>query len=198
MTKPSRAPAEGGTEGGTNVLGVVLAAGAGTRYGSPKIVARQGEWLRLAVAALAGAGCREVIVTMGARVVEPPAGSSAVVVSDWADGLSATVRAAVIEAGRRSWVHGMVLHVVDTPDVGADVVARVLSATGGRADRLGRAVFDGAPGHPVYIGVRHLDALVAGLDGDVGAGPYLRTHAREVIEVECGDLATGTDRDVAD
>ena len=48
----------------------------------------------------------------------------------------------------------------------------------------------------MVIGADHIDAVLAGLSGDVGAGPYLTAHADVVIEVECGDLATGADHDV--
>ena len=64
-------------------------------------------------------------------------------------------------------------------------------------DVVARAVFDGRPGHPVYIGSDHLDPLGAHLQGDVGAGRYLATVAG-LRTVECGDLATGRDRDLPD
>ena len=44
------------------VLGVVLAAGAGTRYGMPKILAHDGRWLERAVAALRDAGVDVLVV----------------------------------------------------------------------------------------------------------------------------------------
>ncbi|WP_344997658.1 NTP transferase domain-containing protein, partial [Tsukamurella soli] len=67
--------------------GVVLAAGAGSRYGMPKVLAAQGDWLSAAVSALRGAGCVDVVVVLGAAVVPVP-GARAVVAADWAGGLS--------------------------------------------------------------------------------------------------------------
>jgi CTP:molybdopterin cytidylyltransferase MocA len=65
------------------VCGVVLAAGAGTRFGGPKALARTaaGEpWLALAVGTLRAAGCEPVVVVLGtgADEAEPlvPAGPS--------------------------------------------------------------------------------------------------------------------------
>ncbi|MFW0795997.1 NTP transferase domain-containing protein [Gordonia sp. CPCC 205515] len=180
--------------GPATVGGVVLAAGAGSRYGEPKIGAHQGEWLRLAVAALAAGGCEDVVVAMGARVVEPPPGASTLSVPDWSVGLSATVRRALDAASERGWA-AMVLHVVDTPDVGPEVVARLLATTGADRAALARAVYDGGPGHPVYLGADHFDAVGATLSGDTGAGRYLAAHTDVVVGVECGDLATGVDHD---
>ena len=49
-----------------SVAGVLLAAGAGTRFGMPKVLAHQGEWLRIAVHALSDGGCDDVVVVLGA------------------------------------------------------------------------------------------------------------------------------------
>ena len=75
--------------------GVLLAAGAGTRYGMPKVLADGGRWLRACVTALADGGCDDVVVVLGAAVVDVPAPARAVVAQDWEQGLSASVRAGV-------------------------------------------------------------------------------------------------------
>ncbi|MDL9937106.1 NTP transferase domain-containing protein [Gordonia sp. ABSL1-1] len=179
------------------VVGVVLAAGAGTRYGMPKILAQQGGWLESAVAELRLAGCPEVLVAMGAAVVEPPAGATALAVPEWSAGLGATVGAALRAVRGRPGLAGVVLHVVDIPDVGEPVVTRVLRVADGRRDVLVRAVFGGEPGHPVYLGADHLDGALAVLHGDEGLRSYL-SGRDDVVAVECGDLATGRDVDYAD
>lgn len=173
--------------------GVVLAAGAGTRYGMPKVLAEKGDWLKRAVAALDGGGCDEVIVVLGAAgtdAVDVPAPARAVHATHWSDGLSASLRAGLGAADAAL----AVVHLVDTPDVGADVVARVLGAARSGPSGLARAVYAGRPGHPVVIARRHWPELLAGLSGDAGAGPFLRTRD-DVIAVECGDLAGGADID---
>lgn len=173
------------------VAGMVLAAGAGTRYGMPKVTAENGVWLRNAVAALHDGGCDEVIVVLGAQSsVTVPAPARAVLAVDWADGLSASLRAGI----RALDAEVAVVHLVDTPDVGAGVVRRVLAAARAAKSGLARAVYHGRPGHPVVIGREHWAALLDGLAGDVGAGPFLRSRD-DVVEVECGDLATGADID---
>lgn len=173
--------------------GVVLAAGAGTRYGMPKVLAAEGRWLRTAVRALTGGGCDEVVVVLGAAVVEVPAPARPVIADDWADGMSASVRAGVEALDSAEWA---VLHTVDTPDIGADVVRRVLAAARASRSGLARAVYGHRPGHPVVVHRRHWPELLAGLDGDRGAGPFLRSRS-DVVAVDCADLAGGRDVDVA-
>jgi CTP:molybdopterin cytidylyltransferase MocA len=171
---------------------VLLAAGSGSRFGMPKVLAAQGQWLFSAIAALQDGGCGEVVVVLGAAVLDVPAPARAVIAADWADGMSASVRTGL--NALRDDTGYAVLHLVDTPDVGADVVARVLSAARASESGLARAVFDGRPGHPVVIARRHWPALTSTLAGDTGAREFLRGRT-DVIAVECGDLATGADVD---
>ncbi|MBB3039484.1 nucleotidyltransferase family protein [Hoyosella altamirensis] len=173
-------------------IGVVLAAGSGRRYGRPKILAEHGRWLESAINALADGGCAAVWVTTGAARPPIPAPALELYVPEWFHGLSQSVRAAVAAASTAGTCHTLVLHIVDTPDVGADVVARLLSVHSG-VHTLARVSFRGVPGHPVAIGRSHWPALTRSLTGDTGAGNYLRTH--NVHLVECGDLATGADID---
>lgn len=173
------------------VAGVVLAAGAGRRFGMPKVLAEDGAWLKQAVTALRDGGCDEVIVVLGAAVVDVPEPARAVVAERWADGMSASVRTGLAAVGPAQWI---VLHTVDTPDIGADVVARVLCAAQAADSGLARAGYDGRPGHPVVVARRHLAALTAALHGDQGARAFLGGRD-DVVGVECGDLATGLDID---
>jgi CTP:molybdopterin cytidylyltransferase MocA len=171
------------------VAGVLLAAGAGTRYGMPKVLAEQGEWLASAVKALAEGGCDDVVVVLGAAVVEVPAPARPVVAGYWADGMSASVRAGLAAVADADLA---VLALVDTPDVGADVMRRVVAAAS--PSGLARATYRGLPGHPVVIARGFWPALVATLHGDEGARGFLGCRD-DVALVECGDLATGRDID---
>jgi CTP:molybdopterin cytidylyltransferase MocA len=175
--------------------GVLLAAGAGTRYGKPKVLAEQGEWLRSGVMALDGGGCDDVVVVLGAAIVDVPAPARAVIAADWADGLSASLRAGLlaVQAGPAQYA---VLHTVDTPDVGADVVRRVLDAARSSPSGLVRARYGDTPGHPVVVSRRHWAELLERLTGDEGARPFLRDRI-DVVSVDCADLATGRDIDVS-
>ncbi len=175
-----------------SAAGVLLAAGAGVRYGMPKVRAEGGAWLRLGVAALRQGGCGDVVVVLGAAVVDVPAPARAVVAEDWADGVSASVRAGVLAL--RDDAEFVVVSTVDTPDVGAAAVRRVLAAARSSASGLARARYGDRPGHPVVIARRHWPQLLDALAGDAGAGPFLRARA-DVVAVDCADLGSGIDVD---
>jgi len=116
------------------------------------------------------------------------------VATDWADGLSASLRAGL---GNLSGVdhppRAALVLLVDLPDLVPDVVARLLPGT--TAATLARAAYGGVPGHPVVLGRDHWAGVVASAAGDDGAKAYLRARPDEVRLVECGDLATGEDQD---
>ncbi|MCI4658720.1 nucleotidyltransferase family protein [Cryobacterium zhongshanensis] len=206
------------------VAGILLAAGAGSRFGQPKALARGADgvpWLVRTAGVLRAAGCAPVIVVLGAEsaaAVEllaeaglidgsapAPAGPEfefefdrgtvVVQAADWADGLSASLRAGIGTAlSLAGAVAAVVVVPVDVPDLDAATVARVLDADAGvTRDSLRQAVFGGRPGHPVLIGRAHWEPLRTQLTGDTGARPYLRAH--DVFPVECGDLTTGADVD---
>ncbi|BCO38030.1 molybdopterin-guanine dinucleotide biosynthesis protein MobA [Mycobacterium heckeshornense] len=173
------------------VVGVVLAAGAGRRYGKPKVLVD--DWLTTAVTALRDGGCDDVILVLGAAEVPPPPGVTAISAPGWRDGLSASVRTALAHAHLLQADYA-VLHVVDTPDVGAAVVARVLKRALASQSGLARAYFNDRPGHPAVLARRHWPAVLATLRGDQGAAAFLRGRD-DVENVDCTDLATGRDID---
>ena len=173
--------------------GVLLAAGAGTRFGMPKVLAAEGQWLRAATSALYDGGCADVVVVLGAAIVDVPEPARAVIADDWAEGMSASLRAGLsaIDPGHAQFA---VLHTVDTPDIGADVVRRVLDVARSTPSGLARARYGGAPGHPVVIPRRYWPDLLQRLSGDEGARAFLRERT-DVATVDCADLASGRDID---
>jgi len=172
-------------------VGVLLAAGAGRRYGKPKVLVEG--WLDIAVDTLRAGGCADVVVVLGAAQVPAPPGAVAVTAPRWQDGLSASVRTGLEQADRMGADYA-VLHVIDTPDVGPAVVARVLGRAIASPGGLSRAVFGDRPGHPVVIARRHWPEVLWSISGDRGAGAYLRTR-HDVELVDCADLAGGQDID---
>lgn len=174
-------------------VGIVLSAGAGTRFGGPKALARTADgtpWPDRAVDLLRQAGCERVFVTMGAAVVTVP-GAEIVTVPDWRRGVSAAVRAG-LAAAHRTAASLALLTLVDLPAMPVSVVERVREAGAGQSG-LARAVFEGKPGHPVALGRAHWGPVAASVTGDSGAGAYLRAHSATLVE--CSDVWDGRDVD---
>jgi molybdenum cofactor cytidylyltransferase/nicotine blue oxidoreductase len=183
------------------IHGLLLAAGAGTRMGGPKALVHdeRGSWLVRGVRTLRAGGCDRVTVVLGASAADAAAlldgeDVSVVVAGDWAAGMSASLRAGVAAVAGPADPEptAVVVTLVDLPDVGPDVVARVLAGAVD-AGTLRRASYDGRPGHPVLLGRDHWPGVAAAATGDRGARDYLATH--DVTLVECGDLAGGRDVD---
>ena len=109
-------------------------------------------------------GCEAVTVVLGAGADEasallPDGPVASVVAADWAEGMSASLRAG-LAAVAVSGADAVVITLVDLPDVGAEVVRRVVAAGSGRGT-LARATYDGRPGHPVVVGRDHWSAMAA-------------------------------------
>ena len=153
-------------------------------------------FLERSVAVLRDGGCGSVRVVLGAGADEAAAllddASPFVLAPDWAEGMGASLRAG-LRAAVDTEADCVLVGLVDLPDVGADVVRRLLDRGRPGADALARAAYDGVPGHPVLIGRDHWDGVLATARGDRGARDYLREHPP--VLVECGDLATGQDVD---
>lgn len=192
------------------VTGLLLAAGAGRRYGGPKALVDDGSgpWVVRAARALLDGGCGDVLVVTGAAAEEVEAlvaGLSdprvtAVRCGTWDHGMGESLRAgltALATRGRTVPAQALV-HLVDLPDVGPEVVARLLAARpagagGVGGDALVRAAYRGVPGHPVLLGREHWQAVLDVARGDAGARSYLSRARPELVQ--CGDLASGTDVD---
>lgn len=179
----------------SEVLGLLLAAGAGRRYGSPKVLARQGLWLQLAVDALRGGGCERVLVALGAADVPLPEGAEAVHARRWADGMGESLRAGLTAAAGDPDARFVAVHLVDLPDVDGRVVARVIRAAERAPSGLARAFFGDRPGHPVVAARPHWAPLRDSATGDEGGREYLRRQGELLVRVRCDDLASGRDQD---
>ena len=179
--------------------GLLLAAGAGRRMGMPKALVTDdaGSWLVRGVETLRDGGCARVTVVLGAeaeraRSLLDGLDVTVVVADDWAEGMGASLRAGLRSLGGSADT-GVVVSLVDLPDLVPEVVARVIAAAGSGPAALARASYDGKVGHPVLLGRDHWAGVIETALGDQGARAYLAP--REVTLVECADLASGLDVD---
>jgi len=175
------------------VGGILLAAGAGRRFGGPKQLARVGgrPVIERALDALRDVEPR--VVVLGARAGQVRAGADlggarVVVCAGWAEGMAASLRCGIAALGD---VDAAVVVLADQPFVTAAVVATLLAADGEGHDAV-RATYRGTPGHPVLLG-RSLLERAAELRGDVGFRTVLE-DAR-VRHVEAGHLGDPADID---
>jgi molybdenum cofactor cytidylyltransferase len=171
--------------------GLVLAAGAGTRFGDqPKQLAELNgrpllEW---AVRAQCDApALQRVVVVLGAGAERIRAAgrfgrAEVVVCENWERGQSASLRRGLTALADADAV---VVTLGDAPLVSAALVQRFAGEPPGT-----RAVYDGRPGHPVVLGAEQIAALTR-VDGDVGARELLR----DAPVIEVGHLCSGRDVD---
>lgn len=188
-----------GNNAGTSA-GLLLAAGAGRRYGMPKALAKyNGQLLiELALGTLREAGCSPLVVVLGASaqdvVSQADLGDASVIVnSGWPTGMGSSLRAG-LRALESTSAQSVVVLLVDMPGVTAAAVQRLLPHAG--PDALAAAGYHGRQGHPVLLGRNHWDGITTAAVGDVGARPYLAAHAAQLAVVPCEDVADGTDLDV--
>lgn len=174
---------------------LVLAAGAGRRYGGSKQLADLDgrpvlEHVLEAVAAapvdrrvvVLGAGAERVLAGVALRGAEP------VLCPDWAEGQAASLRSGL---DALAGAEAVVVVLGDQPLLSARAVARVLSARGPRALAV-RATYGGRPSHPVVLENAVFPRL-AELRGDAGARDVLA--GVEVREVPCDGLGRPDDVD---
>lgn len=203
-----RCEVQGGLEPVCRVTGLLLAAGRGRRAGGPKALRRDATgvpWVLRAVDVLMAGGCDDVIVVVGAesaavRAVLEQRQVAVVEAVDWAQGMGASLLAGLVALADVSGTgaprpdDSACVHLVDLPDVGADVIRRLVPLARGRGSSvLARAVYAGVPGHPVLLGRAHWAAICVAAQGDRGARDYLASHRVELVE--CADLASGVDVD---
>jgi molybdenum cofactor cytidylyltransferase len=186
----------GGSEGESRVIaGLVLAAGAGTRFGSAKQLAElHGRpLLEHVLRTMAAVQLGRVVVVLGAAAEEILGqvdlhGADPVVCDRWEDGQSASLAyglAAVDDAEAAVVVLG------DQPHLSPEAVERVLRAREAGVEAV-RASYDGEPGHPVLL-EHSLFAKLRDVSGDRGARNLLRSV--KTREVACDDLGGGEDID---
>jgi nicotine blue oxidoreductase len=164
------------------VAAVVLAAGAASRFGSPK----QQLLLPDVLMALDAAGLSDVAVVAGAHALAVPTGAGGGVHShvcaDWARGPGASLRCGL--AALPAEADAAVVVLADGPDLAPAAVTRVVDAWRDGAGDVVAASYDGVRGHPLVLGRAAWDAI-----------PDAGLRELPVVLVACDDLGSPGDVD---
>jgi CTP:molybdopterin cytidylyltransferase MocA len=178
------------------VAGVLLAAGQGSRLGTPKALVELGgrRLVDRGIDLLRGGGTAPVLVVTGAVHLSVP-GVLSVHNPDWATGMGSS-----LAAGLRALpgdCAAAVIALVDQPLIGADAVRRLIAAYLAGTE-VAVATYHGKPRNPVLLARNHWAGVLEAAVGDAGARPYLRAHPDLVTEVECADTGRPDDVDTPD
>jgi CTP:molybdopterin cytidylyltransferase MocA len=181
---------------------IVLAAGAGSRFGGGKLLAEyrgrpliEATLLRLreapadetiVVVGNDAEGLRGLCESYGVRLAENP---------DWAEGMATSVKEGLAACSPDADAAVVVLG--DQPLVGAKAVERLVEAYEGGA-AVAVATYGGERRNPALFTRRMWPMLEEELSGDEGARGFLRRHPEMVAEVPCDDVADPTDVDTVE
>jgi molybdenum cofactor cytidylyltransferase len=183
-------------EAGLKIIGLLLAAGAASRFGSDKlrhalphgvpIALQAARHLKAEVARVIGVvrpASDELAQALSAE------GCEVVVCENAAEGMGASLACAARAAGPAD---GYLVALADMPFIRRSSIAAVRDALAGGAT-LVAPYFRSRRGHPVGIAGRFQSQLVA-LSGDAGAKELLAAHAAELVKIPLGD--PGVIRDI--
>jgi nicotine blue oxidoreductase len=162
------------------ISAVVLAAGAATRYGSPKQV----EFLPRVLSAVDASSVDDVVVVAGAHEVVVRR-HRLVVCPAWERGPGASLRCGLDALPGEA--EAAVVVLADGPDLSPSAIDRVVAAWRDTGAEVIAASYGGNRGHPVLLA-----RTVWGAVPDEGA------RALEPLLVPCDDLGPPGDRDFAD
>lgn len=180
-----------------NITAVLLAAGAGTRFGGDKLVHPLEDGV--AISAHAARNLLAVLPDVVAVVrwgdfplseLLEQEGCRVTMFQGAARGMGASLAHGVGEA--RS-ADGWIIALADMPRVPAAVISGIAAALEEGA-LIVAPVHDGERGHPVGFSAKLRDELLA-LDGDTGARAVLQRHAADVRTIESSDAGVLLDVD---
>jgi molybdenum cofactor cytidylyltransferase len=168
------------------ILGILLAGGSASRFGSNKLLHALPDGTPIAVAAARNlrAALPRVVAVVRPGVAElehalRAEGLEVTVCEQAADGMGTTLAHAVRAAGPAG---GWVVALADMPYILPETIARIAAAVAGGA-ALAAPVHGGQRGHPVGFGARFRRDLER-LAGDAGAREIVKGNPATLIPVE--------------
>jgi CTP:molybdopterin cytidylyltransferase MocA len=181
------------------VAGLVLAAGAGRRYGRPKALLEVDgrRFVDLAVQTLRDGGADPVFVVVGATEIGHV---DAIVIANprWHEGVGSSLVAGLAAATAYDQsaapIAGVIVVLVDQPRLGSEAVGRVLAAARGGA-HAAVATYEDIALQPVFLSADSWAGVSAVAKGERGAKPYLEANPDLIERVPCDGTGDPTDVD---
>ncbi len=172
-----------------NIVGVLLAAGSGGRFGSDKLLHRLPDGRALGIAAAqhlraAVDMCYAVVAANDTTLTAQLRALDCVVVAASTEDIGMGTSLA---CGVRALppVMGMVIALADMPAIRSDTVAQVVRALRDGAS-IAAPYYRARRGHPVGFAAHWRTALEA-LRGDRGAFKILQQYATAITRIDCDD-----------
>ncbi len=179
-------------------IGILMAAGQGTRFGGGKLVHPiPPKGLPMAIASYRHlkSATGEVIVVVrpddeAVHAAFAAEGVTPVIAQRASEGMGFSLAAAVAASPAGT---GWIVALGDMPSIQPATIERIAGALAAGAS-IAVPVHDGRRGHPVGFAARHRDALLA-LEGDSGARSIVAAHRADVVEVPVDDAGIHADID---
>lgn len=179
------------------LFSILLAAGASTRFGSPKQLLRvAGRPLLHTMATRAAevsGGALIVVLGCGADELAPllkHSPGSLVINQGWREGLASSIRAGI--ARLPTTCAGALLLLADQAAVSADDLQRLAGTWRKQPQYIAAASYGGTCGVPAVF-PRSMFRELAQLRGDVGARPLLRRNVDRLVRVSMPSAALDVD-----
>ena len=181
---------------------IVLAAGAGSRFGGGKLLAPFGgrTLIEATLLGLREAPVDETIVVVGneaegLRGFCESYGVRLAENEDWAEGMATSVKKGLASCSPDARAAAVAL--ADQPFVGAEAVERLVRAYR-RGASVAVATYGGERRNPALFVRGVWSMLEEELSGDEGARRFFERHPGMVTEVPCDDVADPTDVDTVE
>lgn len=173
----------------SGIVGILLAAGQGRRFGADKLLhpLPDGTPLALAAARALKAACPRAVAVLrpdqtSLSALLTDAGLAIVICPEAGAGMGHSLAAGVAATqDADAWL----VALADMPFVRSTTHARIVAALADGAS-LAAPTFNGQRGHPVGFTAEWRDALLA-LSGDVGARAILSRHANRLSLIDGDD-----------
>ena len=172
-------------------VGLILAAGSGSRLGTPKasLVVGGQRLVDRAINNFTAAGISEIYVVLGAWQAELQ-GAHVIINQNWQEGMGSSLKIGLEHISKIATATDVTISLVDLPGMTAEAIREIVESS----HDIVVGTFAGKPGHPVKFARKHWSEISQSATGDIGARNFLKGRD-DVHFIPLDLLATGKDID---